>query len=102
MFTARRHQFNKIFSSLVVVQARDGWGLPSGANQGSGDHALPRLFVPNPKPHPEPETCVPHCFIDISMQPHILERKFFIDNLLVQIHLLIEMILVDRPCAMGV
>jgi len=27
---------------------------------------------------------------------------FFIDNLLVRIHLIIEMILVDRPCAMGV
>ena len=30
------------------------------------------------------------------------EREFFIDNLLVRIHLMIEMILVDRPCAMGV
>ena len=30
------------------------------------------------------------------------EREFFIDNLLVRIHLIIEMILVDRPCAMGV
>ena len=30
------------------------------------------------------------------------ERDFFIDNLLVRIHLIIEMILVDRPCAMGV
>jgi len=30
------------------------------------------------------------------------EREFFFDNLLVQIHLIIEMILVDRPCAMGV
>ena len=29
------------------------------------------------------------------------EREFFIDNLLVRIHLIIEMILVDRPCAMG-
>ena len=28
-------------------------------------------------------------------------REFFIDNLLVRIHLIIEMILVDRPCAMG-
>ena len=27
------------------------------------------------------------------------EREFFIDNLLVRIHLIIEMILVDRPCA---
>ena len=30
------------------------------------------------------------------------ERDFFIDNLLVRIHLIIEMILVDRPCATGV
>ena len=30
------------------------------------------------------------------------EREFFIVNLLVQIHLSIEMILVDRPCAMEV
>ena len=28
------------------------------------------------------------------------ERDFFIHNLLVRIHLIIEMILVDRPCAM--
>ena len=30
------------------------------------------------------------------------ERGFFIDSLLVQIPCIIEMILVDRPCAMGV
>ena len=30
------------------------------------------------------------------------QREFFIDNLLVRIHFIIEMILVDRPCAMGV
>ena len=30
------------------------------------------------------------------------EREFFMDNLLVRIHLIMEMILVDRPCAMGV
>ena len=29
-------------------------------------------------------------------------REFFIDNLLVQIHLIIEMVLEDQPCAMGV
>ena len=32
----------------------------------------------------------------------LVEREFFIDNLLVQIHSVIEMILLDRPCAMGV
>jgi hypothetical protein len=30
------------------------------------------------------------------------EREFFIGALLVRIHLIIEMILVDRPCAVGV
>ena len=30
------------------------------------------------------------------------EGEFIIDNLLVRIHLIIEMILVDWPCAMGV
>jgi len=30
------------------------------------------------------------------------EREFFIDNLLVRIHLIVEIILVDRPCATGV
>ena len=30
------------------------------------------------------------------------EREFFIDNLLVRIHLIIDMVLVDRPDAMGV
>jgi len=34
--------------------------------------------------------------------PGWLEREFLIDNLLVRIHLIIEMILVDRPCVMGV
>ena len=33
--------------------------------------------------------------------PH-LQRELCIDNLLARIHLIIEMILVDRPCAMGV
>ena len=28
--------------------------------------------------------------------------EFFIDNLMVRIHIIIEMILVDRPCAMGI
>ena len=39
----------------------------------------------------------------LSGAPETLnEREFFIDNLLVRIHLIIEMILVDRPCAMGI
>ena len=28
------------------------------------------------------------------------EREFFIDNLMVRIHLIVEIILVERPCAM--
>jgi hypothetical protein len=31
-----------------------------------------------------------------------IEREFFIDNLLVQIRLIIEMDFADRPCAVGV
>ena len=34
--------------------------------------------------------------------PPPLSRDFLIENLLVRIHLIIEMILVDRPCAMEV
>ena len=30
-----------------------------------------------------------------------VEREFFINNLLVRIHLIAGMILVDRPCAVG-
>ena len=36
------------------------------------------------------------------MYPCIAEREFFFDNLLIRIHLIIEMITVDRSCAMGV
>jgi len=38
----------------------------------------------------------------VSCEGWSREREFFIDNLLVRIHLIVEMILVDRPCAMGV
>jgi len=44
-------------------------------------------------------------FIDEKVPTPPLEarqREFFIDNLLVRIHLIIEMLLVDRPCAKGV
>ena len=37
-----------------------------------------------------------------SPSPTLSEREFFIDNPLVRIHLIIVMISVDRPCAMGV
>jgi len=39
---------------------------------------------------------------DVVLERDGRERDFFIDNLLVRIRLIIEMILVDRPCAMGV
>ena len=32
----------------------------------------------------------------------LTEREFIIDNLLARVHLIVEMILADRPCAMGV
>ena len=32
----------------------------------------------------------------------LAEREFCMDNLLVRIHFIVEIILVDRPCAMGV
>ena len=31
-----------------------------------------------------------------------VSREFLIDNLLVRIHSIVEMMLVDRPCAMGI
>ena len=46
-----------------------------------------------------------HEWIDVGtfVEVHPLpEREFFIDNLLVRIHSISEMIVVDRPCAMGV
>ena len=44
---------------------------------------------------------------DLYWQPIIQrererEREIFIDNLLVRVHWIIEMIVVERPCAMGV
>ena len=41
------------------------------------------------------------CNVSVCPPPH-RDREFFIDKPLVRIHLIIEMILVDRPCAMGV
>jgi len=38
----------------------------------------------------------------ISQVGKSAEREFFIDNLLARIYFIIEMIIVDRPCAMGV
>jgi hypothetical protein len=41
-------------------------------------------------------------YADIRTHQQFGERELFVDNLLVRIHSIIEMILVDRPCAMGV
>jgi hypothetical protein len=38
----------------------------------------------------------------MECEPLQREREFSVDNLLVLIHFIIEMILVVRPCAMGV
>jgi len=44
------------------------------------------------------------CFLERRPAPHPAagsapEREIFIDNLLVRVHLILEMVLVDRPCA---
>ena len=49
-------------------------------------------------PYPQPSTLSP----DSKVAHELHEREFFIYNLLVRIHLIIQIILVDRPCAMGV
>ena len=43
-------------------------------------------------------------YFDIAAETGCMhrEREFFIDSLLVRIHFIIQMILVDRPHAMGV
>ena len=43
-----------------------------------------------------------HADVFLRHQGRGREREFFIDNLLIRIHLIIVMISVDRPCAMGV
>ena len=40
--------------------------------------------------------------IEISLYLTSLARDIFTDNLLVRVHLIIEIILVDRSCAMGI
>ena len=40
--------------------------------------------------------------VQIQVQTNLREKELFIDNLMVRIHLIIVMILVDRPCAMRV
>ena len=60
------------------------WGMNSNGQLGLGDTANRGDGANGPCP------------------PSSREREFFIDNLLVRIQLIIEMILVDRRCAMGI
>ena len=60
--------------------------------QGGGGHNLFMVLMTGSQP-----------VIQARNAPHPpRDREFIIDNLLVRIHLIIEMSLVDRPCAMGV
>ena len=54
-------------------------------------------YVSSPPPS-DSTRCVPTTSTTRCMHPK--DREFFVDNLLVWIHLIIEMILVDWPCAM--
>jgi len=56
------------------------------------------FFLPGPPRNGLAPAFREHVFVSDRNQ----EREFFIDNLLVRIRLIIDMILVDRPCAMGV
>ena len=59
--------------------------------------------VCGPRPRAEDEAARHSFHRRIPLDQHVLpERDFFIDNLLVRIHLIVVMILVDRPCATGV
>ena len=82
-------KFPKYYFSSETDDHGEHGGLPGAPHQllqpaeGDQPQLLPR-FLPDPRR---------------GLQG--TEREFFIDNLLVRIHLIIEMILVDRPCAMG-
>ena len=55
------------------------------------------VFILGHSPNPKQKTPT------VDLAPTVRPRKdFFIDNLLVQIHSIIEIILVDRPCAMEI
>ena len=50
-----------------------------------------------------PEVCADEVSVEVKMTSGAAKKRdieFFIDNLLVQIHFIIELIIVDRPCAM--
>ena len=46
--------------------------------------------------------CAPAASCSADEPPDPAEREIFIDNLLVQVHWIIKMIVEERPCAMGV
>jgi len=65
-------------------------GLPSGGTQENKEPGSPSGSDPEGD------------FAPYSLPEGAREREFFIDNLLVRIHFIIEMIIVDWQCAMGV
>ena len=78
-------------------------------------HPTPHTLNPTPQtPHPKPrqvtspdrQSSLLTTYWPKSTLSHAghkpRQTEFFVDNLLVRMHLIIEMILVDRPCAMGV
>ena len=58
-------------------------------------------FYPGVALEQEPEASLRQR-LQVIIPIHYSKREFFIDSLLVRIHHIICMILVDRPCAMGV
>jgi len=78
---------------VVQIKAIEKDGLPSLARASSLARQELRLDLPPPRVQTE---------FRKTTESVPRERDFFIDNLLVRIHLIVEMILVDRPCAMVV
>jgi len=60
---------------------------------------LSAQFVANENAQQARAAATAHAALVTPIHP---QREFFIENLLVRIHVIIEMILVDRPFAMGV
>ena len=58
----------------------------------------------DPVPSADVDCTVPLPFphVVVYLTRVVVYREIFIDNLLVRVRIIIEMILVDRPCATGV
>ena len=52
--------------------------------------------------HGKDKTLMKHNWGFLEALDKVPEREIFIDNLLVRVHWIIKMIIVQRPCAMGV